>query len=109
MRSWLFVPGDSEKKQEKARGSGADVLILDLEDSVAATRKAEARAITAAFLSTARPHSTAVYVRVNAFDTGETEADLDAIMPARPDGIVLPKPLHGAGLAARSRLAARAL
>ncbi|MFM5893912.1 MAG: aldolase/citrate lyase family protein, partial [Novosphingobium sp.] len=45
VRSWLFVPGDSEKKLGKAAATGADVLILDLEDSVAPENKAAARAM----------------------------------------------------------------
>ena len=53
MRSLLFVPGDSERKLEKGASSGADALILDLEDSVAPSRKAEARRIVAAYLAQA--------------------------------------------------------
>lgn len=98
MRSMLFVPGDSEKKLNKGLASGADCLLIDLEDSVALDNKNEARKITAAFLRQAvslseRPK---LYVRVNAFDTGLTGADLDTIMPERPDGIMLPKSLSGA-------------
>lgn len=93
MRSLLFVPGDSEKKLEKAFGSGADALIIDLEDSVAPDRKPTARAITAAFIRahaklSARPK---LIVRVNALNTGLTDADLDAAMAASPDAIMLPK------------------
>lgn len=92
MRSWLFVPGDSSKKLEKALSSGADALILDLEDSVAMASKPAARELAAAFLrdnrTTAGP---ALYVRVNAFDTDFISADLAAVIPAGPDGIVLPK------------------
>ena len=97
MRSALFVPGDSEKKLTKALGSSADALFIDLEDSVAADAKDHARQLTNEFLQTAvatkaRPK---LYVRVNAYDTGFTSADLSAIMGAKPDGIVLPKSEHG--------------
>ena len=97
MRSYLFVPGDSEKKLEKALSSEADVLLIDLEDSVAQTNKAAAREVTAKALhahqsKTNRPR---LFVRVNALDTNLTDADLDAIIPAKPDGIMLPKSNSG--------------
>ncbi len=94
MRSLLFVPADSEKKIAKAMSVGADCLILDLEDSVAPARKAAARPMAAAFLRAARdrPNRPKLYVRINALDTAEWPADLDAVMPARPDGIMHPKP-----------------
>jgi citrate lyase subunit beta/citryl-CoA lyase len=93
MRSFLFVPADSEKKLTKGLASAADAMILDLEDSVVADRKPLARDIARAFLDrqvadSARPY---LIVRVNARDSGLTEADLDAVMPARPDAIMLPK------------------
>jgi len=101
MRSFLFVPGNSPRKLEKSLDSGADALILDLEDSVADADKPEARKITAAFLAETigaanRPK---LYVRVNALDTGETDADVDAVIPHRPDGIFLPKTECGADVA----------
>ena len=87
MRSLLFVPGDSQRKLEKALGSGADVLILDLEDSVAPASKAAARGISADFLrSHAGGASPVLYVRVNDLSTGLTDDDLAAVMPARPAG-----------------------
>jgi citrate lyase subunit beta/citryl-CoA lyase len=100
MRSLLFVPGDSPRKLDKGMASGADALILDLEDSIAPAGKAAARETTAAFLreavSTAqRPR---LYVRVNGLDTGLTDDDLDTVMPARPDGILLPKAEGGASV-----------
>lgn len=93
MRSMLFVPGDSPRKFEKASTSNASALILDLEDSVAADKKVEARGLARAMLSGPR-QSPQLYVRVNALDTGMTLQDLAAVMPAAPDGVVLPKS-HG--------------
>jgi citrate lyase subunit beta/citryl-CoA lyase len=101
MRSLLFVPGDSARKLEKALGSGADALLIDLEDSVALPAKEEARRVTAEFLTAAakgagRP---ALFVRVNGLATGLIDADLDGIMAAGPDGIVLPKAVGGPDVA----------
>lgn len=90
MRSILFVPGDSTRKFEKASQGEADALIIDLEDSVAADRKAEARQLTAQMLAGPRGRQQ-LWVRVNALDTGMTLGDLAAVMPGRPDGIALPK------------------
>jgi citrate lyase subunit beta/citryl-CoA lyase len=90
MRSFLFVPGDSERKFLKASQGEADALILDLEDAVAADAKPQARQTTAAMLRRPRDRQS-FYVRVNALDTGMTLTDLAAVMPAAPDGIVLPK------------------
>lgn len=108
IRSLLFVPGDSQRKLEKALSSPADALILDLEDSVSPQRKAEGRRITAAFLADARERSrAALYVRINALSTGLAEDDLAGVMKAAPDGIVLPKSEGGASvadLAARLRV-----
>lgn len=92
-RSWLFIPGDSEKKLAKADSCEADALILDLEDSVAPDRKATARSLVAEFLAS-RPqgaHSSKLWVRVNPLDTGATLEDLKAIIGGRPDGIIQPK------------------
>jgi len=94
MRSWLFVPGDSEAKLTKAAAAGADVLILDLEDSVALPRKTAARDMVAACLR--GPRAAKIYVRINPLASGLALADLAAVMPAAPDGIVLPKPDSGA-------------
>lgn len=101
MRSLLFVPGDDRRKLDKGLASGADVMLIDLEDSVAAAAKPEARALAAEFLRAARPkhERPRLYVRINAFDSGHAEADLDAIMPAAPEGVMLPKSLSGRDVA----------
>jgi citrate lyase subunit beta/citryl-CoA lyase len=110
MRSLLFVPADSPAKLAKALGAGADALILDLEDSIAPERKEAARAGAAAFLTQivplpARPR---LSVRVNGLDTGLTDVDLDAVVPARPDAIMLPKAEGGASVVhADAKLCAR--
>lgn len=92
MRSLLFVPGDSERKLEKAFSANADVVIVDLEDSVACQNKAAARSIAASFLmALTRKPETAIHIRVNDLSSGLTDADLAALMPARPDAIMLPK------------------
>jgi len=106
MRSLLFVPADSERKIEKALGSGADVVILDLEDSVASAAKADARKRAAEVLHAPRAAaSPLLYVRINALDTGLAGADLDAVMPARPDGLMQPKTQAGKDVAELARLA----
>ncbi|MXO86284.1 CoA ester lyase [Altererythrobacter aurantiacus] len=91
MRSWLFAPGDSEKKMSKCAESAADIAILDLEDAVAPDSKNEARQILRDFLSTYDGDKSRVFVRVNPLDGPHTLADLAAVMPARPGGIMLPK------------------
>lgn len=88
LRSLLFVPADSERKLARAGAAGADALILDLEDAVAPGAKARARAMAAEFLAS-RPGPT--WVRVNPVQGPLALADLAAVMPARPDGIMLPK------------------
>jgi citrate lyase subunit beta/citryl-CoA lyase len=101
LRSALFVPGDSTQKLAKALAAGADALILDLEDSVAAERKEGARATTLAFLEDARKRQARplLMVRVNALETGLIDADLDGIVAGHPDAIVLPKAEGGAAVA----------
>lgn len=97
MRSYLFVPGDSEKKLAKGLGSDADVLLIDLEDSVALPNKANARKIAADFVKANRNQEKRplLFVRVNALDTGLTDDDLAEIVAAGPDGIMVPKTLSG--------------
>src|SRR5580700_1662439 len=92
VRSWLFVPGDSARKQEKAAASAADALILDLEDSVAAELLPQARARVCDFLVSCRERARQqLWVRVNALASGKLSEDLAAVMAGAPDGIVLPK------------------
>ena len=88
MTSYLFVPGDRPDRMEKALSSGADVLILDLEDSVAPEKKAEARQAVAGFL--AQPRKLSLFVRINPLKA-EGEEDLKAVAPHAPAAIVLPK------------------
>lgn len=97
MRSMLFVPADSEKKLSKSLTSPADALILDLEDSVAAARRPEARKMIAAWIPEARSGGikAKLYVRINPLDSTDWEADLAGVMAAGPDGIILPKPTSG--------------
>lgn len=96
LTSFLFVPADSEKKFEKARGCGADALILDLEDSVAPQKKAAARANVAGWIRASdSPRDWSFWVRVNPFDTGLTAEDLKAVIRPGLDGIILPKAAGG--------------
>ncbi len=98
LRSLLFVPGDRPDRMRKALGCGADALILDLEDAVAPSAKPRARDAVAAFLREAG-RETALFVRVNPLDGTLTDADLDAVMAARPTGIMLPKAEGAASVA----------
>ena len=91
MRSWLFAPGDSARKMEKATGGPADIVILDLEDAVAIPNKPEARRMVAEFLTANEEGRDRLWVRINPLDGEWTADDLDAVMPSRPGGIVLPK------------------
>lgn len=95
IRSWLFIPGDSERKLAKADLSGADAIILDLEDAVALSQKPAARERVRAFLD-ARPRggrASQYWVRINPLNEGAL-ADLSAIVGGAPDGIMVPK-IHG--------------
>jgi citrate lyase subunit beta/citryl-CoA lyase len=89
-RSLLFVPGDNGRKLEKAAESAADAIIVDLEDSVAPAEKPRARSIAREFLSDHRDRG--CWLRINPLDTEDALADLRALMPSAPAGIVLPKP-----------------
>ena len=110
MRSFLFVPADGGSKLDKAMASGADAVIVDLEDSIAPERKAQARGLAASFLKEAVGQATRprLLVRINGLQTGLADADLDAVVPARPDAIMLPKAEGGAAVVhADAKLAAR--
>lgn len=87
----LFVPGDSEKKLAKAAGIGADALILDLEDAVAAARRPLAREMICEYLGAAERPASELWVRMNPLDGPDALRDVAAVARARPDGIALPK------------------
>jgi citrate lyase subunit beta/citryl-CoA lyase len=91
MRSWLFAPGDADKKMAKAAGGAADIVIFDLEDAVTPENKALARTTVHDFLQAYAGDRRRLWVRVNPLDGPWTLDDLAAIMPARPGGIMLPK------------------
>ena len=92
IRSWLFVPGDSERKLEKSRKNEADALILDLEDSVSKNRQDIARSMVREYLVDRADRSKQqLWVRINPLDTDLSLPDLAEIMPGAPDGICLPK------------------
>lgn len=92
LRSLLFVPGDSERKQAKGLGSGADALILDLEDSVSAAQLPPARQCVQELLKAHADRSRQqLWVRVNPLASGLLLQDLTAVFPGAPDGLVLPK------------------
>lgn len=102
LRSLLFVPGDRPERMEKALGLGADALILDLEDAVAAEKKPEARGLVAGFVD-ANPDSN-LWVRINPLDSDDVDRDLEALQDIRPAGLVLPKAEGGASVAELVRL-----
>jgi citrate lyase subunit beta/citryl-CoA lyase len=97
MRSLLFIPADNERKLGKGLATDADALILDLEDSVSAARKAAARTLAAQYLADARPRMgrPRLYVRINALDTDLWQDDVAGVIGAQPDGVLLPKPGSG--------------
>jgi citrate lyase subunit beta/citryl-CoA lyase len=96
LRSLLFVPGDRPDRMAKALGSGADALILDLEDAVASAARPAARRAVAEFVQ-ANPAAN-LWVRINPLDGPEADRDLAALLDARPDGVVLPKAEGGASV-----------
>ena len=91
-RSWLFVPGDSERKLAKGPSTGADILILDVEDSVSPARKPVARKMIAEYLGSAARDGVPLWVRINGLHTPWWREDVEAAMAGGADGIVLPKP-----------------
>jgi citrate lyase subunit beta/citryl-CoA lyase len=100
MRSLLFVPADGGSKLDKAMASGADAVIVDLEDSIAPERKDEARKLAFDFLKSmnAKKDRPRLLVRINGLDNGMTDADLDAIVPGAPDAVLFPKAEGGASV-----------
>ena len=90
-RSWLFAPGDSERKMEKATAGPADVVIVDLEDAVAEEAKPKARAMVSAFLAARPENRSRLWVRINPLQGPHALTDLAAVIPSRPGGIMLPK------------------
>ena len=96
MRSFLFVPADSDKKLAKCASSGADALILDLEDSVALSNKEAARKNAAAFLQSTDAKGPRLCVRMNALDTPLWQDDLKAVVASKPYAIMVPKTISGA-------------
>jgi citrate lyase subunit beta / citryl-CoA lyase len=98
MRSLLFVPGDDARKIAKGLESGADALILDLEDSVAVSRRETARHLVRDTLHARKAGGPRLIVRVNALRSGEISSDLDGVMVAAPDAIMLPKCEGGADI-----------
>ena len=101
LRSLLFVPGDRPDRMEKALGSSADALILDLEDAVAPAAKPEARRAVREFAGAHRGAN--LWVRINPLDSAEADRDLEAVLAAHPHGIVLPKAEGGASVAELAR------
>ena len=95
LRSWMFVPGDSEKMLGKSTSLEADALIFDLEDAVVESQKQRARQMVAEHLQQAPRDGAQLWVRINALDSEHALADIRAVMAGRPDGLVLPKAEHG--------------
>lgn len=106
LRSWLFVPGDAERKLAKAWTAGADALIVDLEDAVAGERKAIARDIAAGAIAGALRGKIVVAIRTNAIDTGLAADDVARTFHCRPDAYVLPKVIDAAEIRGVSGLLA---
>ena len=90
-RSWLFVPGDSEKKLGKASDTGADAIIVDLEDSVVPQAKPAARALAGEWLRAADRSSQQLWVRINPLDGPYWRDDLIAVLGSAPLGLIVPK------------------
>ncbi len=101
MRSLLFVPADGGSKLDKAMASGADAVIIDLEDSIAPDRKDAARKACLEYLKSvsAKKERPGLLVRINGLETGHTDADLAAVVPGKPDAILFPKAEGGESLA----------
>jgi citrate lyase subunit beta / citryl-CoA lyase len=97
MRSLLFIPADDERKLAKGMSTGADALLLDLEDAVSEARKGAARTLAAQFVTDTKPGAgrPLIYVRINALDSQHWQDDLAGVMGSGPDGILLPKTRSG--------------
>jgi len=96
VRSWLFVPGDSDSKLEKVVGYGADAVIVDLEDAVAPNEKPRARLLARRFLEThgqsmLAGDRMALWVRINPLDGPLWREDIAAVLPGKPHGLMIPK------------------
>jgi citrate lyase subunit beta/citryl-CoA lyase len=91
MRSWLFAPGDSERKMAKAVAGQADIVLLDLEDAVTPDTKPLARQRVCDVLHANPMQRARLWVRINPLDGPYALMDLAAIMPVHPGGIMLPK------------------
>jgi citrate lyase subunit beta/citryl-CoA lyase len=104
LRSLLFVPGDSERKYERAQASGADALILDLEDSVAPENKTAARKLVAGMLADHTSRDWSFLVRPNPLDTALTMSDLEAVVRPGLDGLVIPKAAGAADIVQIGRM-----
>jgi len=97
LRSFLFVPGDSARKMEKAGSTAAHALVLDLEDAVAAERVDAARTLVREYLLAHTDRSRQqVWVRINSLDSDKALADLAMVVAGAPDGVLLPKCPSGA-------------
>jgi citrate lyase subunit beta/citryl-CoA lyase len=103
-RSALYVPCDSEKMIEKALEVPADLLLLNLEDGVTASRKDVARAQAVRALTTLNCGTRELVVRINSLDSEIGQCDLDAVVPCRPDGICLPKIESAGAIQAADRM-----
>ena len=90
LRSLLFVPADSEKKLAKAKGSPADALILDLEDSVTSENRPKARGLVKEFLK--EKHAQSIWVRINPLGSDDFIRDVESVVAGKPAGLVIPKP-----------------
>lgn len=110
LRSWMFVPGDSERKLARCWSSAADAIIVDLEDSVTADNKVAARTIAAEAIRQAKADgvTAAIFIRLNALPTGLAEGDVVATIGSGPDGYVVPKVAGPADVASYAALLARA-
>ncbi len=97
-RSWLFAPGDSEKKMQKAADSAADIALFDLEDAVADAEKPKARTLVQNFLKAQAGDHARLWVRINPLQCEHALLDLAAVMPGKPGGIMVPKTRSGADL-----------